>query len=151
MCLTLTERPWLVSMVIFCGALLSITRLTSDYSFLCSLTPSSSTFHLDVIVHYATSHTIPQQSILEIRESLDVLKHLSPCKFSSSASAMTPSCGPPSFGSCSSSKTPPPSTPTPSATPPASPKSTLSSPTLDLSPPTRDPTQGESVLQIGPH
>lgn len=92
--LTLTERPWFVAMatmIIFCGALfLSITRLTSDRSFLCSLTPSSfsssgstssSASHLDVILHYATSHTVPQQSILEIRESLDVLKRLSPCNF----------------------------------------------------------------------
>lgn len=87
--LTLNERPWFVAMAgmaLICGALLfSISRLTSDRSFFCSLTPtsfsSSDPSPLDAILHYATSRTVPQQSLPEIRESFSVLRKLSPCNF----------------------------------------------------------------------
>uniref|UniRef100_A0A5B7BV07 Putative glucuronoxylan 4-O-methyltransferase 1 n=1 Tax=Davidia involucrata TaxID=16924 RepID=A0A5B7BV07_DAVIN len=65
---------------------------SADNSFLCTLggvrargggADSSSTtpIQLKAILHYATSHVVPQQSLGEISVSFDVLQSLPPCNF----------------------------------------------------------------------
>ncbi|XXG47027.1 hypothetical protein AAC387_Pa02g1739 [Persea americana] len=90
--LTLAEKPWFLALATFSllggFLILSISKLTSDRPFLCSSTFSSSTdptatnsLQRDAVLHYATSATVPQQSLAEIRVSFDVLRRLSPCNF----------------------------------------------------------------------
>eukprot|EP00262_Sarcandra_glabra_P007163 TRINITY_DN19789_c0_g1_i1.p1 TRINITY_DN19789_c0_g1~~TRINITY_DN19789_c0_g1_i1.p1 ORF type:complete len:280 (+),score=13.33 TRINITY_DN19789_c0_g1_i1:72-911(+) len=94
----LSEKPWFIAVAIagvIAGALLvaSFSR-TTDRSILCSLGGGGSggsffrsaaspvaQLQLDAILHYATSHDVPQQSINEIRISFNVLKKRSPCNF----------------------------------------------------------------------
>ncbi|KAL6011557.1 hypothetical protein ACLOJK_002005 [Asimina triloba] len=90
MYLNAPQKPWFISLAI--GALLAsallISTLTrvSDRSFLCSPPYSRSSdmptpVQLTAVLHYATSHIVPQQSIDEIRISFDILKVASPCNF----------------------------------------------------------------------
>lgn len=85
--LTLTEKPWFLALVTFGllggSLILSVTKLTSYRPFVCSSSsgPPATSLQLDAILHYATSSTVPQQSISEIRVSLDVLRRFSPCNF----------------------------------------------------------------------
>uniref|UniRef100_A0A7C9DRR3 Glucuronoxylan 4-O-methyltransferase n=1 Tax=Opuntia streptacantha TaxID=393608 RepID=A0A7C9DRR3_OPUST len=44
-------------------------------------TVADTAVQLNAIVHYATSKVVPQQSLAEITQSLNVLKSLSPCNF----------------------------------------------------------------------
>ncbi|KAJ8439141.1 hypothetical protein Cgig2_027067 [Carnegiea gigantea] len=44
-------------------------------------TVADTAVQLNAIVHYATSKVVPQQSLAEITESLNVLRSLSPCNF----------------------------------------------------------------------
>ncbi|PRQ39891.1 putative glucuronoxylan 4-O-methyltransferase [Rosa chinensis] len=74
-------------LVFFLGAALFISSLTGTGTpFLCSLpkfvddyTPTA--VQLQAVLHYATSHTTPQQSRGEIGVSFDVLKSRAPCNF----------------------------------------------------------------------
>ncbi|XP_057420708.1 probable methyltransferase At1g27930 [Lotus japonicus] len=89
---------WVVAVLGFIGASLFTVSLlrTSDTDFLCAITRTKTTgsggnqhhtepaspIQLRAILHYATSHVVPQQSIHEITVTLDVLKSLNrPCNF----------------------------------------------------------------------
>ncbi|KAJ8750184.1 hypothetical protein K2173_014099 [Erythroxylum novogranatense] len=96
---TLTEKPWLVPLIIaatFTVVLLTTTKFLFNKRsltnhFLCSLssayvTPEITEYtttptQLLAILHYATSRTVPQQSYDEIRLSFDVLQSIAPCNF----------------------------------------------------------------------
>lgn len=77
--------------VLIAGALLISTFIrTVDNSLLCTLTGGTSRTKSDnpntpiqllAILHYATSRTVPQQSLPEISISFDVLQSLTPCNF----------------------------------------------------------------------
>ncbi|XVE74772.1 hypothetical protein DITRI_Ditri12bG0044700 [Diplodiscus trichospermus] len=63
---------------------------TADYSVLCSIAKTRSQavaeypvtpVQLQAIIHYATSHIVPQQNLGEISVTFDVLKKRSPCNF----------------------------------------------------------------------
>ncbi|KAJ7945557.1 Glucuronoxylan 4-O-methyltransferase [Quillaja saponaria] len=91
---SIREKPWFLGLVIvgLIGSALFIASLIgiSDNPFLCPLTgvktrvdsylPTS--IQLQAVLHYATSHIVPQQSIGEIRITFNVLKSLArPCNF----------------------------------------------------------------------
>ncbi|XP_059637312.1 arabinogalactan O-methyltransferase 1-like [Cornus florida] len=88
-----TEKPWLFGVALVCligGVMLISTFIrTTDNSLLCNLGIGSKTtdyysstpIQLNAVLHYATSHRVPQQSLAEIRVSFNVLKSLSPCNF----------------------------------------------------------------------
>ncbi|CAL5418729.1 unnamed protein product [Camellia sinensis] len=66
------------------GVLLISTFLrVTDNPITCNLRRSNpiEPIQLNAILHYATSHIVPQQSLAEIRVSFDVLRSLSPCNF----------------------------------------------------------------------
>ncbi|CAL5349673.1 hypothetical protein CsSME_00036692 [Camellia sinensis var. sinensis] len=66
------------------GVLLISTFLrVTDNPITCNLRRSTpiEPIQLNAILHYATSHIVPQQSLAEIRVSFDVLRSLSPCNF----------------------------------------------------------------------
>lgn len=86
-----TENRWsvvLLSILGIIGALLFITTIfqTSDNTLFCSLTrtnllttnqnPNPTPIQLRALLHYATSHVVPQQSFSEITVTLDVIKSL---------------------------------------------------------------------------
>ncbi|KAJ1401958.1 Polysaccharide biosynthesis domain [Sesbania bispinosa] len=85
---------WLLAILGFIGASLFIATLlqTSDNTLLCSVTrtktsgselyTNQSPIQIRAILHYATSHIVPQQSFSEISVTLNVLKSLNrPCNF----------------------------------------------------------------------
>lgn len=87
------QKRWFLSMAIaglIGGAFLisSLLRI-ADYSFLNSLSLRTSRFgesaaapvQLEAIIHYATSHIVPQQNYAEISITFNVLKTRSPCNF----------------------------------------------------------------------
>lgn len=81
------EKKWsiiaalsgLVGGVILISTFLRVT----DNPITCNLRRSTpiEPIQLNAILHYATSHIVPQQSLAEIRVSFDVLRSLSPCNF----------------------------------------------------------------------
>ncbi|CAD5316534.1 unnamed protein product [Arabidopsis thaliana] len=92
---TLLERPWFLAVALaglIGGAMLitSFIRATDNTLSLCSTAKNTAAsiaeytatpIQLQSIVHYATSHTVPQQSFEEISISLNVLKERLPCNF----------------------------------------------------------------------
>ncbi|XP_004504411.1 arabinogalactan O-methyltransferase 1 [Cicer arietinum] len=87
----LGEKRWFLGLLVILGiigASLFITTLlqTSNNTLLCSLTRTNTRttnqlnnptqIQLHAILHYATSHVVPQQSISEISVTLDVIKSL---------------------------------------------------------------------------
>lgn len=95
----LGEKRWFVGLLAILGVIgasLFIVSLlqTSDQTFLCSLTRTKTRateqnhnnnptpIQLRSILHYATSHVVPQQSLSEISVTFNVLKSLNrPCNF----------------------------------------------------------------------
>ncbi|KAI4343395.1 hypothetical protein L6164_010748 [Bauhinia variegata] len=89
------ERPWflVVALLGLIGGafLISSWIRTSDGSLLCPMVGAkarvaenyeATSMQLKAILHYATSHIVPQQSLSEISVTLDVLKSLAhPCNF----------------------------------------------------------------------
>nr|DAD34239.1 TPA_asm: hypothetical protein HUJ06_004879 [Nelumbo nucifera] len=91
------NKPWILAFVAL-AALLAVVTLISSFSqsaqtsLYCSLAGSyrsgeaaaeyrTTPIQLLAILHYTTSPVVPQQSLVEISVSLDVLKSLSPCNF----------------------------------------------------------------------
>ncbi|XVE92120.1 hypothetical protein REPUB_Repub01dG0069800 [Reevesia pubescens] len=88
------NKRWLFPIAIagfIAGAILISSLVkTADYSLLCSLAKSRSQavaeysttpVQLQAIIHYATSHIVPQQRFGEISVTFDVLKKRYPCNF----------------------------------------------------------------------
>ncbi|XP_059656662.1 arabinogalactan O-methyltransferase 1-like [Cornus florida] len=90
-CRFLTEKPLFLGIALV-GLIGGVTLISSflraaDTSILCSLSKptadkgSATPIQLKAILHYATSHDVPQQSLGEISVTYDVLRSLSPCNF----------------------------------------------------------------------
>ncbi|OMO88145.1 Xylan biosynthesis protein IRX15/IRX15L [Corchorus olitorius] len=90
----LADKRWFLPIVVagfIAGAILISSFIkTADYSLLCSIASSRSQavaeysetpVQLQAIIHYATSHIVPQQNFAEISITFDVLKKRSPCNF----------------------------------------------------------------------
>ncbi|XWS63868.1 hypothetical protein CRYUN_Cryun06bG0138600 [Craigia yunnanensis] len=88
------EKKWFLPIAIagfIAGAILISSFIkTADYSLLCSIAKtrsqaldeySATPIQLQAIIHYATSHIVPQQNFGEISVTFDVLKKRSPCNF----------------------------------------------------------------------
>ncbi|XP_022775663.1 probable methyltransferase At1g27930 [Durio zibethinus] len=82
--------PIAIAGIIAGAILISSFIKTADNSLLCSLANSRSqavaeysttSTQLQAIIHYATSHIVPQQNFEEISVTFDVLKKRSPCNF----------------------------------------------------------------------
>ncbi|XP_052205411.1 probable methyltransferase At1g27930 [Diospyros lotus] len=90
--LFLTEKPWFQVAVFggLIGGVLLIAGLfrAADNPITCRMQRPveedrypAAPLQLRAILHYATSHVVPQQSLAEISISFDVLRSLSPCNF----------------------------------------------------------------------
>lgn len=81
------SRPLLLAVAVlflFSGALVLFSfMLAVDSPFLLRTlsVDNSDTTQLETILHYATSHVVPQQSLAEIKVSFDVLLSRAPCNF----------------------------------------------------------------------
>ncbi|KAF5735825.1 glucuronoxylan 4-O-methyltransferase 1-like [Tripterygium wilfordii] len=85
-----TDKPWLRAVLIgstFAATILLVTfhqrNPSNRRSLLCSDEDgiAATATHLQTIVHYATSRTVPQQSKAEISVSFAVLQAIAPCNF----------------------------------------------------------------------
>lgn len=73
-----------VASLIACGLFISTLMLNIDSPLICSFAGSRNVVpstQLETVLHYATSHSVPQQSKAEIKLSYDVLRERAPCNF----------------------------------------------------------------------